>query len=699
MFAAGIFILGGGVIFYHTSTSGLALDTNKLTSSKLSNSLIILDKNGETITRPDESFIPLSKLSNDTKNAFICAEDKRFFSHNGLDFIRMGKAVLSNIKSRNFSEGASTISQQLVKNTQLSSEKTISRKLKEIKLTKELENKYSKDEILEMYLNNIYFGNGCYGIESAAKYYFSKSASKLSLSESAALAGTINAPSIYDIKDKPENAIKRRNLILDLMQKYSKINENQCKFAKSEEILTNITSLSNNNFLFDEVINEACNILKTSPSNLANQNIKIYTNIDTNLINQTKNIIEKNYSNLSSSPSIATIVLDNKTKNIISITGNKNAFKTKKQPGSTIKPILVFAPAIDKKIITPTTKILDEPINISGFTPQNSGHTFHGEVTIEEALINSYNIPAVKLLNEVGISDAQNFAKQLGIEFLDSDHNLAIALGGFTEGTTLKALADAYMSFSNLGDFQPSNYISKITQNEKLIYQKSQNKNQVMQTSTAYLITDMLTKTSKTGTAKRLKNFSFEVASKTGTVGMPNSTKNKEAFCIAYTSSHTFLTYFGGENMPENINGSTYPTMLMKNILEFTYKTSTPENFKIPDDIKIVMPSTNESVTEKKVYSKDNLPENLSVDYKINVYNFENKKPIIEFNTNNNYSYEIIRKSKEKEEIIFSSSNDKIVKFEDKTAQNNTIYEYFVKFCTFSNNETIESNHIKLKTY
>lgn len=698
MLITGIFLLSGGVIFYHSTTSGLALDTNKLTSSKLANSLVILDKNGETITRPDESFISLSKLSSDTKNAFICAEDKRFYSHSGIDIIRMGKAILSNIKSRSFSEGASTISQQLVKNTQLSSEKTISRKLKEIKLTKELESKYSKEEILEMYLNNIYFGNGCYGIESASKYYFSKPASKLSLSESTALAATINAPSFYDLKDKPENVKKRRDLILDLMQKSSKINEIQCKNAKLEEILTNITNLSSNNFLFDEVINEACFHLKTTPSNLANSNIKIYTNIDPKLINQTKNILEKNYSNLSSSPNIATLVLDNKTKNIISITGNKNTFKTKKQPGSAIKPILVFAPAIENNIITPYTKILDEPINISGFAPQNSGHIFHGEVTTEEALINSYNIPAVKLLNEVGISEAQNFAKKLGIEFSDSDHNLAIALGGFTEGTTLKSLADAYMCFSNLGNFAPSDYISKITQNEKTIYKKSQESTRVMKTSTAYLITNMLTKTSKIGTAKRLKNFGFEVASKTGTVGIPNSSKNKEAYCLAYTSSHTILTYFGGESMPENINGSTYPTMLMKNILEYIYNKSQPENFKVPDDIKFVTTENNKT-EENQVYSTDNLPQDISLDYKINVYNFSNKKPIIEFKTNNNYSYEIIRKTTEKEEIIFSSSSDKNVKFEDKTAKNNEIYEYFVKFCTFSNNEVFESNHIKLKTF
>ncbi len=698
-----VLMISFGAIFYHTTTKGLALDTQKLTKTEEANQIMVFNKNGETMTRFKSSFVPITKLSSDTKNAFLCAEDKRFYKHGGLDLVRMAKATLSNLKSGNFSQGASTISQQLIKNTQLSSEKTIKRKLKEIKLTLDLEKNYSKDEILEMYLSNIYFGNGCYGIESASKHYFSKSASNLSLSESAALAATINAPSFYDLEDRPENVKKRRNLILKIMQNSGKITEKECQNAQNEEILLNLQSLSKNDFLFDQAILEASNLLKTTPNNLANSNIKIYTNIDTNLNSSINSIINSSYKNLESRPNIASIVIDNQTKNIISMTGNKNIFSSKKQPGSTIKPILVYAPAIEKNMISPSTNILDEPINISGYSPKNVSGKFHGQVSVRECLKNSYNVPAVKILNELGIENAQNFAKNLGIEFSESDNHLAIALGGFTDGITLKSLCDAYMAFANKGQFSPSSLITKITKDGKTVYEFAQSNAKVMKDSTAYLITNILLDTTKTGTAKRLKDFDFEIASKTGTVGISNCKKNREAFCVAYTTSHTILTYFGGTQMSENINGSTHPTMLCKEILNKLYKNNKPKNFNIPSSIKLENTSSNQNENEafeKDFFATDNLPSFANQNLKINIYNFENKKPIIEFNLGNNYSYKIIRKEKEAEQTISSSASSiGLISFVDTLAESDKIYEYFVKAKSLSNNNEIESNHVALKTF
>ena len=711
-FIISIITLCGGVIFYHSVTHGITLNTQKLTESQQANSLTILDCNGNAITQPKKSYIKLSKLSTNTKNAFIFAEDKRFYSHNGIDLIRIAKATLSNIKTLSFSQGASTISQQLIKNTQLSNEKTITRKLKELKLTNILEKKYSKDEILEFYLNNIYFGNGCYGIESASQHYFSKSASNLTLAESAALASTINAPSFYDLEDKPENAKKRRDLILKILQNNNKISEIEYKNATNEDISLNLQSLSNNTFLFDEITKEACKILNITPNNLLSSHIKIFTDIDLNLTNNTKNIINKNYTNLESNPKIATLIIDNKTNQIISITGNKNIFSTKIQPGSTIKPILVYAPAIEENKITPSTKILDEPINFAGYQPTNSNGIYHGCVSVRESVKNSYNIPAVKILNEFGIKKAQNFAEKLGIEFHKNDNNLAIALGGFTEGITLKSLADAYKSFANNGIYSKSTFITKITKNNKIIYENKPQKTQVMKDSTAYLITNMLIDTSKTGTAKRLKDFTFEIASKTGTVGCNNSKQNRESFNISYTTDHTILTYFGGTEMPENINGSTYPTMLTKDIFSSLYKNSSPQNFSIPNSV--ISASLNKVEYEKNnliidknpgnnfidYFSKDNIPSNLiEPNFEIEAFNFKNKKPIIQFETTSNYTYQIIRKQNKKEEIISSSTDNKLILFEDNSAKSNEIYEYFVMFCDFSNNKIIESNHITLKVF
>ena len=705
-----------GIVFYNVTTYSVNLNTEKLDETKSVSNLEIYDIHGNQINLSSENFIPISKLSTKTKNAFICAEDKRFYTHNGIDYIRMAGAVVSNIKTHSFSQGASTISQQLVKNTQLSSEKTIQRKLKEIKLTKQLESIYSKDEILEMYLNNIYFGNGCYGIENASKHYFNKSASKLSLAESALLAGTINAPTYYDIENNQEKAIERRNLILDLMHKYGKITESEKENAKSEPVNLNITKLSNNNYVWGEAIDEACKILKTNETQLKNSKIKIHTYIDLSVQNEISNKIKNNYSNIESNPFVASIVVDNKTNGIVAIVGNKSVLKTKKQPGSIIKPIVVYGPAFENNIISPATKILDEKFNIGGYSPENADKKYHGYVSARDSLKYSYNVPAVKILNETGISKAQEFAKRLGIEFSSDDNNLAIALGGFTEGTTLKSLCDAYSAIANNGEYAKSKFISKITLNNNVIYQADNSKQQAISSSTAYMLTDILKDTAKLGTAKRLNSFNFELASKTGTVGKANSKNNLEAYNVAYTSEHTIISYFGGTTIPNSINGATYPTMLSKDILNIIYSSHTPKNFSVPNTIiyknidkaeyqnNKVIETDNKSTSIKEIFSKNNLPKknHTSLSLKLEAFNFENKKPILCFFASENYDYKLVRKHNNNYEIITEFKNVKnfeTIKFEDKTANNNEIYEYFVEICEKSTNKSFKTNTIKLKSY
>ena len=702
--------------FYLIETKNTSLSLEKLEDTKTASKLEIYDINGTQIKPSSENYISIKKLSSHTKNAFICAEDKRFYNHSGIDYIRIGGALLSNLKTKSFSQGASTISQQLIKNTHLSNEKTIKRKLKEMKLTKALEKEFSKDEILELYLNNIYFGNGCYGIENASLHYFGKSASKLTLAESALLAGTINAPSVYDVENNSEKAIERRNLILSLMKKYGKISKDEYYAAKSDELTLNLTKLSGNNYLFNKIIEEACLVLKTSENQLKNQNYKIFTEINLNLQNKISNIIKTNYSSLDDNISVATIVINNKTNQVVSVTGNKNTLDSKKQPGSAIKPILVYAPAIENKNIFPATKILDDKINISGYTPQNADKQHHGYVSVRECIKNSYNIPAVKILQETGIETSKNFAKKLGINFSDSDNNLALALGGFSHGTTLKSLADSYSSFANSGNFEKSKYIKKITSNKTTLYSKQNHKTKAMSDSTAYLITDMLIDTAKSGTAKRLKNFSYEIASKTGTVGKDNSQKNTDAFNVSYTTNHTIISYFGGTNMNETINGSTYPTMLTKNILENLYASSTPQNFTKPKSVttknlsiseyekNIISETDNINDSFSEIFAKNNLPQKTksTLNLKLEVFNFENKKPILCFFTTPNHTYTVKKRQNKKEETISSFewlAEPKVTNFEDFSAKSGQICEYFVEICEKSTNKIFKTNSVKLKVF
>lgn len=699
----------GSICFYKATTWGISLDTDKLQVLSPVNSLKIYNTSLSEIKPNTNSYIKLSKLSSNTKNAFLCAEDKRFYKHKGLDYIRIGGALVSNIKSASFSEGASTISQQLVKNTQLSNEKTIKRKLREIKLTKELENKYTKDEILELYLNNIYFGNGCYGIENASKHYFGKSANQLTLAESALLAGSINAPSFYDIETNLERAINRRNLILNLMQKYNKINDDELQQALSEEPNLNLKDISSNLSLYNLTIKEACKILNLTENQLRSSNYKIYTSIDDKLLSLANNTL-KSYPITNATST--TIILDNKSHSILAIGGNVKNFEQKFQPGSLIKPILVYAPAIEKDIISPATKILDNKINISGYSPSNYDKKFHGYISAKTALAKSYNIPAVKILNELGVENAKEFAKNLGIKFENSDNHLALALGAFEKGITPKAICDAYSSFANSGSYAESSIITKITLGSKTIYNKPQDEKQACSESTAFLINDMLKESVKTGTAKKLSSLNFPLCSKTGTVGKLNSNKNTLAFNIAYTSSHLILTLISGDNLPSNINGGSFPTNINKEILKFIYKNYTPSDFEKPNSVKLVnLDEKNyannelvESTADSKIkeyFKNENSPKLEQNFLELKAINSPNHKPILCFTVNKNYDFYLIRKQNNEEKIILSSTqnNENFIKFCDKTAKNNEIYTYFVKFCGKFKNDELFTNEIKLKAY
>lgn len=673
------FALISSITFFHVTTHGIALDEDKLQVTKTIEKLKIYDSDNKLIKPTSSSYIKLSKLSNDTKNAFICAEDKRFYKHHGLDIIRIGGAILSNLKTKSFSEGASTISQQLVKNTQLTNEKTISRKLKEIKLTHELESKYTKDEILELYLNNIYFGNGCYGIENASQHYFGKSADKLSISESALLAGSINAPSIYDIENNPSQAQERRDLILSLMKNYNCISQDSFNQAINEDIKLTIKPISGNISLYQLVLKEASNILNLSDKQISNGNYNIYTKLDQYLHTSIKKTLQSFNGDFEKS----VIVIDNKTHNMIACYGKNKILENNWQPGSLIKPILVYAPAIEKGIIDENTNLLDEKINIAGYSPENADKKYHGFVSAKTALSNSYNIPAVKLLNELGVNEAKNFAERLGLSFTNNDNHLALALGGFENGLSLKTLGDAYSAFARNGKFQASSFITKITKNGKTIYKKHNNEKQVMNPNTAYQINNMLLECAKSGTAKRLNNLNFEVCSKTGTVGKNNSSSNTLAYNVCYTTNHTIITMLQSNNLPANINGSTYPTMINKEILSNLYKNHTPQNFAKP---------ASENFTQEIDFDNSNIS-------KLCAINVKNHQPILCFTLNNCYNYELIRTHKNKEEIIasFLEKNNEKIKFTDESAKQNTIYSYKLKY--FNNSEEHFSNEVKLKTY
>lgn len=703
------------VSYYFVITAGTKLDQSKINNSA-SVSVNFASDTGEKLSSNQMfnkgEYATYSEINKHTIDAFVSAEDKRFFSHNGVDYLRIMGAIKNNILHPNRKQGGSTITQQVIKNTQLTSEKTINRKLKELKLARQLEKKYSKEQILETYLNSIYFGNGCYGIQNASRYYFNKPVSEISIAESALLASTINAPTIYDPVSRSEKANERKELILKLMLNNNKINTQQYNESIAENIKIAKSVKNYKNQYFKGVIAETCNILKVTESQLKNMEITVQTYYNPEIQDYLEELITSGSYTTSNNTKIGSIILDNKTKGIIAYASSSGLdLNTYRQPGSTIKPILVYAPAFETGKYSPASFILDEPININGYTPENANKTYSGMVNLRSAISRSLNIPAVKVLDDIGINNAKYYANMLGINFEKNDNNLALALGGFTKGTTIKQLADGYMCFANGGQYCKSAFINKIFDNNKEIYSRNIFLRKAISDATAYLVSDCLKETVTNGTAKRMADLNLPICAKTGTVG--NSSGNTDAYNISYSSEHTLCTWIGSYNksepMQSTINGATYPTLFNKNIFTKLYTNGyKPQDFTIPESIEKV--GLNAAALKEYKLEKDDqssitdifninyLPPQTArtnLDTTLTINNYENSKPIINFTAKRDNIYNIYRQNGNNlqflQKIEFTNGN---VTYVDNTAVNGTIYEYYVE-AKNGNNSKI-SNKIKL---
>lgn len=624
-----VFVTTPLVVFFVT-TKNDTLDKSKFLTKTAT--IKITSATGNTLQNTNTS-IKINELHDYTINAFIAKEDKRFFEHNGFDIIRIFGALKNNIFAGRIVEGGSTITQQLIKNTHTNSERTLKRKMTEIKLAKEMEKNYSKNQILEMYLNNIYFGNNCFGIEQASNTYFGKSARNLSIEESAVLAGLISAPSVYNPISDLNLSIQKGKLVLKLMHEQNKLNSNEYSLAqKNIEKLAVFPLNTASSIYLGFAISEACDILGVEDLDQS-KNIKIETYLDENTQQFLENeILSGKYSFANKNgimPETGAVILDNETGGIIATAGdgNNNLSLIKRQPASTIKPILVYAPAIEYLNYVPASVILDEPINIAGYTPHNATKLNYGYTSIRDNLVRSTNIPAVKLLNEVGVDRAKSFAESVGIEFDPNDNNLALALGGFTNGVTLNSLAGAYASFACGGEYIKPSYIKKITVDDKVVYERKTQKSRVMSSETAYMITDMLKSVAQYGTGRKINSLGSYIASKTGT----NSTEenNLDAWNVSYTTKHTMVAWTGNTSgtegsMHPSINGSTYTTLLVKSLFSYLYKDQTPANFAKPNTIvtlpidvdllesehKIYLAGTQSKKTKKEIFKVTNIPPN-----------------------------------------------------------------------------------------
>lgn len=549
--------------YYCCVTYKVKLNHEKLLFNE--KSLVIFDSAGEIVPNtpinPLKESVSIKEIPQSLIDAFISTEDKRFYTHKGSDFKRILRASVNNLKAKALKEGASTISQQLIKNTHLTQEKTLKRKLQEWKLTRALERTYTKDEILERYLNTIYFGHNCFGVAHAAKFYFGKSVSELSLDECAILAGLVRSPNNYSPFKNPEDCQKRKCVVLNLMLHRGAITQNEKNEAMLAPLPTSNARCQDNgylHFVFDEL---------SSLSEKNNFSIGGKIEIST-FLDQTIQTAIENIAATYSESDKAFFVLDNENhgfKACVSTVGN-----IPRLPGSLIKPLLVYAPAIEENLVSPATPILDAKINYNGYSPENYNGTYQGYVSVRECLEKSLNIPAVKLLDSLTIDKGCKYLEALNLPVGKDDKSLALALGGMKAGYCLRDMLAAYQALQNNGVFSLCGFISSIKINGETVYKHPQATKRVFSPETASLMTNMLKTTAQNGTAKKLRNLPFEIAAKTGTVGTSNG--NTDAYAISYTSRDCAAVWLGNANNTKiNHTGGGMPCQLLREVNEKIY--------------------------------------------------------------------------------------------------------------------------------
>lgn len=575
-------IVGGLIIAYFAITSNTKLDMSLLSEPK---STIILDFHGKTVDS-GKKYVKLGEIAPSVTSAFIAIEDTRFYQHKGIDLYRIMGATAKNITKFKAAEGASTITQQLIKNTHLTNEKSISRKIKEIKLAKELEKKIGKNEILEKYLNVIYFGNGFYGIAEAAQGYFAKTPYELNIAESAILAGIVKSPNNYNPISDSDASIKRMKTVLSAMLKNEFITEKEYNTANNYKYQPNFGyNQSNYSQSYAKIAKyQATEILKSlnyDDKIISNNNFIIETYMDESL---QRNCYSRLVSNLNSiSNAGGTIcIADNRKVNLVAFASTEN-YPYTRQVGSVMKPFSVYAPALELNYASAATQILDEPTDFGGYSPKNYGGATHGYVSLRESVMHSYNIPAVSLLNDIGINSVLPYLNTLGFTVNENERNLSLALG--SNSATPLTLLGSYATLANRGNFTQVNAVKRIRNaDNKIIYSDNRISKQVFRDDTSFIMTDILRDTAQNGTASKLRYLNMDIAAKTGTVGDENG--NTDAYTVAYTPEHTFLTWFGSKKgyMDSKITGGTYPTIAIKSLIE-SMRNYSPTTFRVPDSV------------------------------------------------------------------------------------------------------------------
>jgi penicillin-binding protein 1A len=527
--------------------------------------------------------VKLDQISPAFIDALIATEDRRFYSHHGVDPIAVVRAIVRDVTHKGFREGGSTITQQLARNVFLSNERSLSRKLKEAALAIELENKLSKKQILELYVNNIYFGEGAYGIKAASEIYFGKKPSQLTLPEAALLAGLPQAPSGYSPFQNMQAAKARRNEVLDNLREVGKLSEAECSNYKTRPIRLNLAgkTLASSNkapFFNRYVMDQVMRHFNLDEQSFWQSGLKIHTTLDIRAQALADEAIRRGslaYGRTRLSQQAALLSIDPRTGAILAYVGGKDYGKSQfdrvssaiRSPGSLFK-IFTYTTAIDHGY-EPTRVYLDEPIKIGDWRPKNYDRQHHGYMTIARALMTSNNIVAVKVLNELGVDAVIQMARQMGIRS-PLESYLGLTLGG--SGVNLMEITSAFGVLANQGVRVEPYAITKIVDDSgRQIYSEHPVRLDVLNRTTVDTMVKMMSAVITRGTGQAA-NIGRPAAGKTGT-----SDDYRDAWFVGFTPDVVTGVWVGNDNntpMP-GMTGGSLPAVIWRNFMQ-PYMASRP---------------------------------------------------------------------------------------------------------------------------
>lgn len=543
----------------------------------------IYDINGNEIANihAAENRMPVSinDIPKNLQNAFVAVEDNRFYDHAGIDPRGIVRAVWANIRGRTVTEGGSTITQQLAKNAYLTQDRTLKRKVQEVFLALQLERQYTKQEILELYMNQIYFGQGAYGVQAAARTYFGKDIKDLTLNECAMLAGIPKSPNYYSPLNNLEAATQRKAVVLDQMAKYGYISDSEANAAKKEElsiIKTSNDGIKAASYFVDYVLQLL--VEKYGDDAIYKDGLKIYTTIDMDM----QAAAEAAMQNLPTyftdangivQPQGALVAIDPHNGYIKAMVGGRGtdqfnrATQAVRQPGSAFKPF-VFVAALENKY-TPDSVIDDKPLKVGGWEPQNYSRNFSGKVRLKDVVRWSLNVPTVRIAQDIGIDKAIFYAQEMGISTFvlngaTNDRNLSTALGGMTRGVTPLELTSAFGTFANRGiHVDPVAVVRVVSRTGKVLEEAERREKSVVSAANAATMTNMLVDVIQRGTGTRA-NIGRPAAGKTGT-----TSDYHDAWFVGYTPDLVAGVWIGNDSVSDlhGMAGGTTPAVIWRSFM------------------------------------------------------------------------------------------------------------------------------------